>query len=182
MRRLGLAVSAVLLFVVGVAAPVQARPPLLVAPERLVNTRSALDPERCPRWARLAVVDRQTQRGWLCEGMRVVREFPVTTAQDQPDPGWYRVYARDIRAWSTIETAPVTMTHFVAFTRGKYQGARVAFHSVPLFWDGTWAQPAESVGTMDNFGNSAGCIRTLPEDAQAIWDHLRLGDWVFIAS
>jgi len=182
LRRLCLAVAAAAMVVVGVTAPVEARPPLLVAPERLVTTRGALDPERCPRWARLAVVDRQVQKGWLCEGMRVVREFPVTTAQDQPDPGWYRVYARDIRAWSSIDTAPVTMTHFVAFTRGKYQGARVAFHSVPVHRDGTWAQPADSVGTMEHFGDSAGCIRTLPDDAQAIWDHLRLGDWVIIAS
>lgn len=182
LRRLGVAAAALTMLIVGIAAPVQARPPLLVAAERLAPTRQPFDPQRCPRWARLAVVDRQAQRGWLCEGMRVVREMPVTTAQDQPDPGWYRVYARDIKAWSSIDTAPVTMTHFVAFTRGKYEGARVAFHSVPLFRDGTWAQPQDSVGTIEHFGDSAGCIRVLPDDARAIWDHLRLGDWVIVAS
>ncbi len=181
-RRLAFALLAALLLAVGVSSSAQARPPLLVAPERFHHTRLPLDPQRCPRWARLAVVDRQAQRGWLCESMRVLHEFPVTTARDQPDPGWYRVYARDIQAWSNIDSAPVTMTHFVAFTRGKYEGARVAFHSVPVYRDGTWAQPDDSVGTIEHFGDSAGCIRTLPEDARVIWDHLRLGDWVIIAS
>lgn len=164
------------------ASAVVARPPVLVAPNRLTEIAGSLDPDRCPRVQRLAVVDRQVQRAWLCEGMRVVREMPVTTAKDQPDPGWYRVFARDMKAWSSIDGVPVTMSHFVAFTRGKYEGARVAFHSVPVFGDGTWAQPAQSVGTLEHFGDSAGCIRVLPIDAQAIWDHLRLGGWVVIAS
>lgn len=181
MRLLSAALCAAML-VVGLATPAEARPPLLVVPSRLQNVTRPLDPERCPRTVRLAVVDRQAQRAWLCEGMRVVREMPVTTARDQPDPGWYRVYARDMKAWSSIDGVPVTMSHFVAFTRGKYEGARVAFHSVPVYADGTWAQPVDSVGTIEHFGDSAGCIRVLPDDAQAVWDHLRLGGWVIIAS
>lgn len=180
-RRL-LAATAVATVLLGGLAPVQARPPMLVAPNRLERVNAPLDPQRCPRMLRLAVVDRASQRAWLCQGMRVVHEFPVTTARDQPDPGWYQVYARDMQAWSSIDGVPVTMSHFVAFTRGKYEGARVGFHSVPVYRDGTWAQPADSVGTIEHFGDSAGCIRVLPADAQAVWDHLRLGGWVIIAS
>ena len=39
------------------------------------------------------------------------------------------------------------MTHFVAFTYGKFRGARIAFHSVPMWQrDGELVQPLDSVG------------------------------------
>ena len=178
--RVAAVLAAALLAVVGFAPSVQARGPLLVGSEILRPAPGPLDPERCPRIGRLAAVDRDQQRGWLCDRLRVVHEFPVTTARSQPDPAWYRVYAKDMVAWSDIDGTPVTMSHFVAFTRGKYAGARVAFHSVPTFGDGTFAQPLASVGTPEHFGDSAGCIRVRPEDAERIWDHLRLGAYVQI--
>ena len=41
------------------------------------------------------------------------------------------------------------MTHFVAFTYGKFRGARIAFHSVPIWSSGEWVQPLDSVGDLD---------------------------------
>ena len=38
----------------------------------------------------------------------------------------------------------------------------------------------ESVGTEERFGDSAGCIRVLPEQGQVIWDWLQEGDEVRI--
>jgi len=74
------------------------------------------------------------------------------------------------------------MTHFVAFTYGKYQGARIAFHSIPKYSNGEFVQPLDSVGTQELFGASAGCIRVLPDDAVAIWDWLAVGDTVIVVS
>ena len=74
------------------------------------------------------------------------------------------------------------MTHFVAFTRGEKTGARVAFHTVPVLTNGEYVQPLASVGTQMRRGDSAGCIRVLPEQGQVIWDWLQKGDEVTGAS
>lgn len=140
------------------------------------------DPQSCEGVDHAVVVDRDVQRGWFCESEQVTTVFPLTSSDLQPDPGVYEVYAKDIKAWSWEFGPPSTMTHFVAFTRGKFAGARIAFHSVPVYSDGSWAQPLESVGTMEHFGDSSGCIRLLPEDAQAVWDFLDLGGSVRVIS
>lgn len=132
------------------------------------------DPATCPERERAVVVDRFNQRAWFCQDGRITRTIPVTTARSQPDPGDYRVYAKDRNASSTITGRYSTMTHFVAFTHGKYQGARIAFHSVPRYGDGSWVQPLETVGDPSWHGDSSGCIRVLPDDAVAIWNFLDL--------
>jgi hypothetical protein len=140
------------------------------------------DPATCPRFGRAAIVDRAVQAAWLCENGFVIREMPITSARSQPDPGTYEVYAKDLRASSNLTGQYSEMTHFVAFTRGKYQGARIAFHSVPTYRDGSWVQPLESVGTPERYGDSSGCIRVLPDDAVAIWDFLSIGGDVTVVS
>lgn len=140
------------------------------------------DPRSCDGVDHAVVVDRAVQRGWLCESEQVTTVFPLTSSDLQPDPGVYEVYAKDIKAWSWEFGPPSTMTHFVAFTRGKFAGARIAFHSVPVYADGSWAQPLESVGTMEHFGDSSGCIRLLPEDAEVVWNFLELGGSVRVIS
>ena len=138
------------------------------------------DPATCPAFGHAAVVDRALQRGWLCGDGAVVREFPITSARSQPDPGTYPVYAKDMQSSSLFTGQYSEMTHFVAFTRGEYQGARIAFHSVPTYRDGSYVQPLESVGTQERFGDSSGCIRVLPDDAVAIWDWLSVDDTVIV--
>ena len=136
----------------------------------------------CPSTAHGAIVDRLNQRGALCESGRITYQFPLTSARAQPDPGTYPVYAKDMNASSTFGGHYSTMTHFVAFTKGKFTGARVAFHSVPKLTSGEWVQPLDSVGTQEYFGESSGCIRVLPDDAQRIWDWLGKGDEVRVIS
>jgi hypothetical protein len=140
------------------------------------------DPRSCDGLERGVVVDRETQRGWYCLNSAVDTFFVLTSSDLQPDPGEYSVYAKDLKAWSWEFGPPSTMTHFVAFTRGKFKGARIAFHSVPKYSDGSWAQPLDSVGTLDRFGDSSGCIRLLPEDAVALWDFLDIGGTVRVIS
>ncbi|MAT06916.1 MAG: hypothetical protein CL424_17935 [Acidimicrobiaceae bacterium] len=140
------------------------------------------DPDTCPDTGRAAVIDRAHQRTWLCDGGEVTREMPMTSAITQPDPGTYEVYAKDLRSWSNIGDEVSTMTHFVAFTHGKYQGARIAFHSIPTWANGDYVQPLDSVGDPSMHGDSSGCIRVLPDDAVAIWDHLAIGDTVTVVS
>lgn len=140
------------------------------------------NPQTCLGLDHGVIVDREMQRGWFCSAQEVGDHFVLTTSDLQPDPGEYSVFAKDLQAWSWEFGPPSTMTHFVAFTRGKFQGARIAFHSVPKYSDGSWAQPLDSVGTLDFFGDSAGCIRLLPEDAVAIWDFLDLGATVRVIS
>ncbi|MFM8529591.1 MAG: peptidoglycan-binding protein, partial [Ilumatobacteraceae bacterium] len=136
----------------------------------------------CPSTAHGAIVDRLNQRGALCENGRISYSFPITTARLQPDPGTYPVYAKDMNSSSNFGGHFSTMTHFVAFTKGKFTGARVAFHSVPKLTNGEWVQPLDSVGTQEYFGESSGCIRVLPDDAVRIWDFLGKGDEVRVIS
>jgi hypothetical protein len=182
---------AVLLSVVaggGVATPAGASPP--IPPTGHVTIQAAPappsppppDPATCPATAHGAVVDRANQRMWLCTDGRIARLIAVTTARDQPDPGTYVVYAEDLQTTSWYGGHESTLDRFVAFTRGKYQGARIGFHAVPRRRDGSLAQPLESVGTQAMFGASAGCVRVRPADAVTIWDHLAVGDLVHVVS
>ena len=136
------------------------------------------DPDTCPDSGRSAVVDRFNQRSWLCEQGEITELMPITSAISQPDPGTYQVYAKDLDASSNLTGEYSTMTHFVAFTYGKYQGARIAFHSIPKYPSGEYVQPLDSVGTQELFGESSGCIRVLPEHAEMIWNWLDIGDTV----
>jgi hypothetical protein len=136
----------------------------------------------CPDSSHAAVVDRANQQGWLCLDGKLTDSFPLTSAWSQPDPGTYDVYAKDLNASSNLSGEYSTMTHFVAFTKGKYKGARIAFHSVPKYANGEYVQPLDSVGTPEQHGASAGCIRVLPDDAVMIWDYLAVGDQVRVIS
>ncbi|MBI4932862.1 MAG: murein L,D-transpeptidase [Actinobacteria bacterium] len=136
----------------------------------------------CPSTGHGAIVDRANQRGALCENGAITYQFPLTSAWSQPDPGVYPVYAKDLNASSNFGGHYSTMTHFVAFTRGKYKGARIAFHSVPKLSNGDWVMPLDGVGTEQYHGESSGCIRVLPDDAVKIWDWLSSGDEVHVIS
>ena len=137
---------------------------------------------QCPDAAHAVLVDRAAQRAWLCEDGALTQDFPMTSAWSQPDPGTYKVYAKDLNASSNLTGQYSTMTHFVAFTKGKYKGARIAFHSVPKYSNGEYIQTLESVGTEALHGASSGCIRLLPNDAVMVWDYLDIGDIVRVIS
>jgi len=136
----------------------------------------------CPDTPHGAIIDRANQRAALCADGVITYEFPITTAMSQPDPGTYPIYAKDLNASSTLTGQYSTMTHFVAFTRGKYQGARIAFHSMPKYSNGEYIQSLDSVGTSAMHGESSGCIRVLPDDAVKIWDWLSVDDKVRVIS
>lgn len=140
------------------------------------------DPATCPSGGRAAVVDRYHQRTWLCEDRAITQLMPMTSALSQPDPGTYSVYAKDLRSSSETSKGYSEMTHFVAFSHGKYQGDRIAFHSVPRYRSGEFVQPLDSVGTTELHGDSAGCIRVLPDDAELIWEWLDVGDTVVVVT
>ena len=152
--------------------------PTTVAPTTTIDQISPYLSAFCPTTPHAVAVDRDRQRAWLCEDGRAVYEFPFTGAVTQPDPGTYPVYAKDLQAYSTLSGERSDMTHFVAFTYGKFQGARIAFHSVPVRRDGSFLQPLESVGDVSMRGQSAGCLRVLPDDAVRVWDWLAIGDEV----
>lgn len=167
--------------VASTAAPTTVAPTTVattVAPTTTIDQISPYLSAFCPMTPHAVAVDRDRQRAWLCEEGRAVYEFPFTGAVTQPDPGTYPVYAKDLQAYSTLSGERSDMTHFVAFTYGKYQGARIAFHSVPVRRDGTLLQPLESVGDESMRGESAGCLRLLPDDAVRVWDWLAIGDEV----
>ena len=140
------------------------------------------DESTCEGIGDAAVIDREFQRAWLCADDAITHVFPITTAWDQPDPGDYEVEQKDREASSILTGSYSEMSNFVVFTYGKYQGARVGFHSVPIYPDGEYVQPLESVGTPELRGDSNGCIRALPDDAEMIWDHLDFGDVVRVIS
>lgn len=136
--------------------------------------------EFCPSAGHAAVIDRDDQRAWLCTDGVALPKFPITTALTQPDPGNYKVYAKDRLTTSTFGGHLSYLDNFVAFTYGKYTGARVAFHAVPRTAQGVPYQPYDAVGTPEWHGASSGCIRVLPEQSKVIWDHLRIGDTVTV--
>ena len=140
------------------------------------------DPSTCPAAGHAAVVDRENQRAWLCGDGLVTNEMLMTSAWIQPDPGDYAVYTKDMNSSSRFTGKYSTMTHFVAFTYGKIRGARIAFHSMPVYSDGSFVQPLETLGAADRRGNSAGCIRVSPADAELIWAWLEIGDVVRVVS
>lgn len=146
----------------------------------LASESVAAEASTCPKTGRSAVIDRRSQRTWLCERGEVIEVMPMTSAITQPDPGTYSVYAKDMNSSSAGSGRHSTMTHFVAFTYGKHQGARIAFHSVPRYTNGEFVQPLDSLGTGDLHGDSAGCIRVAPEDAELIWRWLDIGDTVTV--
>lgn len=134
----------------------------------------------CPSTGHAAVIDRDAQRAWLCTDGSAHEKFPITTALTQPDPGSYKVYAKDRVTTSTFGGHFSYLDNFVAFTRGKYTGARVAFHAVPRTAGGAPYQPYDKVGTPEWHGASSGCIRVLPDQSTVIWDHLSIGDPVIV--
>ncbi len=136
----------------------------------------------CPPTGHAAVVDREAQRAWLCDGGLQTQVFPITSAISMPDPATYEVYAKDMNTTSTFGGHFSRMTHFVAFTHGERTGARIAFHSVPTLNSGEYVQPLDSVGELARRGESSGCIRVLPDDAVTIWDWLSVGDMVVVVS
>ena len=156
--------------------------PLVAAVAETTTTVAAPVSNGCAASGHSAVVDRVNQRSWLCNDGQITETFVMTSANSQPDPGTYKVYAKDLKASSTLTGKFSTMTHFVAFTRGKYTNARIAFHSIPKYSNGEYVQPLESVGTAEKHGASAGCIRVLPEDSVKIWDWLDKGDPVIVVS
>ena len=165
------------------AAPTSAAPSTsaAAAPESWRDAPGA-DAAACAESGRSIVVDKQWQRAWFCQDGAVGEVIPITTAASQPDAGTYDVYAEDYQSWSTLTGQPATLDRFVAFTYGKYQGLRIGFHAVPYYADATLVQPLESVGDLARFGESSGCIRVLPEHAEAIYTSLSLGDEVRVIS
>ena len=171
----------VVITVAATAAPTTTAPaaPTTTTPVEISPELSA----GCPTTAHGAGVDRERQRAWLCDHGIAVYEFPFTGAISQPDPGTYPVYAKDLAAYATSSHGRSDMTHFVAFTYGKFRGARIAFHSVPTWHrDGTLVQPLESVGDPARRGESSGCLRVLPDDAVRVWDWLAVGDEVRVVN
>lgn len=164
-------------------APANSSPPdtsaASSAPTTFIDpaTRTAPAAEDCPDSERGAVVYRPLQRAVLCESGTIVLEFPVTTARNVPEPGQFTVSSRNRWVRSTVGGHISTMTNFVAFTK---KSPRIAFHSVPKDTEGRWVQPLSSVGDVRMWGESAGCIRVLPETSEVIWDFLRNGDLVRI--
>jgi hypothetical protein len=134
----------------------------------------------CPPSGHAAVVDRDSQRGWLCTDGVAGPKFPITTAISQPDPGTYEVYGRDRMTTSDFGGHTSYLDNFVAFSYGKNTGARIAFHAVPRDADGNPYQPYDELGDPDWFGDSSGCIRVMPDESERIWDHLADGDPVVV--
>jgi len=156
--------------------------PLVAPVAETTTTVAAPVSNGCAASGHSAVVDRVNQRSWLCNDGQITETFVMTSANSQPDPGTYKVYEKDLKASSMLTGEFSTMTHFVAFTRGKYANARIAFHSIPKYSNGEYVQSLESVGTAEKHGASAGCIRVLPEDSVKIWDWLDKGDPVIVVS
>ncbi len=156
--------------------------PLVATVAETTTTIAAPVSNGCAASGHSAVIDRVNQRTWLCNDGQITETFVMTSANSQPDPGTYKVYAKDLKASSILTGEFSTMTHFVAFTRGKYANARIAFHSIPKYSNGEYVQPLDSVGTAEKRGASAGCIRVLPEDSVKIWDWLDKGDPVIVVS
>lgn len=170
------------------AASANARAVRVEPPERSSTTTTAPAPgstqrsSSCPATGHAAVIDRTSQRAWLCTDGAADAAFPITTAISQPAPATYHVYGRDKVTTSTFGGHFSYLDNFVAFTYGTNTGARIAFHAVPRDSAGAPYQQLDTVGTPTYFGQSSGCIRVLPAQSQVIWDFLRHGDSVVVIS
>ena len=112
-----------------------------------------------------SIVDRATQRAWLCGDGAVVGGDAESRRRGRcPIPAPIRCTPRTSTATSTLGGHDSRMTHFVAFSYGERTGARVAFHSVPTFPTGRSSSrstpSASSVCAVRRAGASASCRRT----------------------
>lgn len=127
----------------------------------------------CPDTARAAVVDKAAQRFWLCEhGAPVTDARPMTSASEEyglPPVGTHTVFARNTVA---IGIHGERLERFVAFYRTP-RGNRIAFHKFVN-------QPEDTVGDLDQRGDSSGCLRVTTDDSWLVWDFLEIGDPVVV--
>lgn len=127
----------------------------------------------CAISPRSAVVDKAAQRWWLCRnGQAFTDRLPMTSASAAyglPPVGTHYVFARDLVAFGT---AGERLDRFVAFYVTP-RGNRIAFHQFVN-------QSPQTVGDLDQRGQSAGCIRVLPSGSRLVWDFLQIGDPVVV--
>ncbi len=129
-----------------------------------------------------AVIDRQAQISYLCNGASLVRTMPFTANNTQPDAGLYHVYARV--STTTSDEAQCrrgcVLHNFLPFTRGR-QGGRIGFHLDPIVSaTGQYVEPPDQIGTEATRGDSSGCFRLRPDDSAAAWDFLIVGSPVLV--
>lgn len=88
-----------------------------------------------------------------------------------PPVGTHYVFARDLVAFGLNGGR---LDRFVAFYVTP-RGNRIAFHQFVN-------QSQQTVGDLDQRGQSAGCLRVLPQDSLLVWEFLQIGDPVVVIS
>lgn len=115
------------------------------------------------------------QRAWLVNGDgEVTRTYLVSGQKIQPGKGTYEVYSKSRHTSSAVSAE--TMEFMVRFTYGRYTGAPIGFHSIPVGYDGEPAQSSKQLGKP----LSAGCIRQRRSDAKALWKFATIGTTVVV--
>lgn len=122
------------------------------------------------------VYDKALMTVWLMNKKdEVVGRYPVVGRWDRPAKGTYRIFSKSER--SSNPNSKVTFNNMVRFTYGPDTKSAIGFHSIPRYYDGRRMHPESSLGLPIATG---GCIRMADEDAQAVYDFMKVGDLVVV--
>ena len=149
-----------------------------VLKQRIAAFRSQL--EEITKHRQTIYIDLSDQRATLIEDGAIVAKYPVSSgAADTPTPvGKHQIYRKQELRVSSQDT-PYRMPYYMAFTKSHSHG----LHALPYLGDirdnsDFWHEAREHIG----IPVSHGCVRFLPEDAEAVYEWVTVGTPVFIGT
>ena len=166
------------------AAALEGRKTYLIVQEPAAGDQEGLPPEGNGEWSfyvlgspvtplgdQTIVVDRAGQRVFLCgEHGAILKTYSCATGSYYPTVGIFQVSEKIPSAKSLFDES--RFSFFTVFQNSE-KGAKVGFHSIPVFPDGRLAgglgQP-----------NSHGCVRLAYEDAKFLYEWAGLGTKVIV--
>lgn len=123
-------------------------------------------------------IDLSDQRVTLIEDGAIVAKYPVSSgASDTPTPiGKYKIHLKQKLRISS-QDVPYRMPYYMAFTESHSHG----LHALPYLGNvrdhsDYWHEAREHIG----IPVSHGCVRFLPEDAEAVFEWAEVGTAVII--
>lgn len=123
-------------------------------------------------------IDLSEQQVALIEGGEIIRTYPVSSgAWRTPTPeGKFQIYSKQTLRVSNLDV-PYRMPYYMAFTESKSHG----LHALPYLGNiatesGYWQEALDHIGRPV----SHGCVRLLPDDAEALYEWLGVGTPVII--
>lgn len=146
--------------------------------DTLQNRYIALKGLTNPLGNKLLYIDLSEQRANVIENGKIARQYPVSSgAYETPTPqGKFQIHRKQELRVSSQDT-PYRMPYYMAFKQSGSHG----LHALPYLGDEKtnsdfWHEARSHIG----IPVSHGCVRFLPEDAEALYGWIEVGTPVYI--